>query len=196
VRRAQEGDGAALADVVARYYPRVRELVRLRLGPGLRRFAESGDVVQEAMGEVVRGLHRFEARDEEAFLRWIARVVENRLRMLARHHHQLKRDAGREVALDPSSPGATGSGADPVLSTLSPLERAAAQEEVQRLRAAILGLEAHYRAVIEARQRGGAWGAIATELGLDSDGAARMLHARALAALTRHLDRDSGRRRG
>ncbi|MEO0651058.1 MAG: sigma-70 family RNA polymerase sigma factor [Planctomycetota bacterium] len=189
VHRAQAGDAAALEGVVARTYPRVLEIVRQRLGPGLRRYAESGDVVQEAMGELARGIEDFEPRDEAALVRWMARVVENRLRMLARHHARGKRD-GNVVSLARLGGPAAASEFEPAKSTLSPLDKAARSEELERLRAAIEGLEPKHRAVIEARREGATWDAVAQAIDLPSAGAARMLHVRAMAALASRLERE------
>ena len=50
------------------------------LGQSARAEAESGDFVQEVMVEVVRGIERFEPRDERSFLRWITQIARNSVR--------------------------------------------------------------------------------------------------------------------
>jgi DNA-directed RNA polymerase specialized sigma24 family protein len=59
-----------------RVYERVLAIVRGRLGTGLRRFHESGDVVQEALLQAVRSLGQVQIADEAALLSWLASVVE------------------------------------------------------------------------------------------------------------------------
>ncbi|MEM7307350.1 MAG: sigma-70 family RNA polymerase sigma factor [Planctomycetota bacterium] len=191
VKRAQAGDTGALDDILRRYYPHVLRIVRARLGAGLRRVAESGDVVQEAMGEVVVGLDDFRVRDDDAFIKWIASLVENRIRDLAKFHAREKRDLARVIPLAPP-PGDSAPGIDPARSTLRPDERAAENELADRVRAAIAGLQEHQQEVIALRSRGLPWPEIAERLGLPSSGAARMLHARARVELMKRVGGGSG----
>ncbi|QDU65438.1 RNA polymerase sigma factor [Engelhardtia mirabilis] len=190
LHQAQGGDRAALEQALARCYPHVRRIVHERLGPGLRRYAESGDVVQEAMGAVVRGYDRFEARDDDALVRWIARLVENRIRDLAKHHGRAKRNAGPLVALDGGDGSDSAPGFDPARSSLTPLEKVAEAESAARVQLAITALEPRHRDVIRARNEGRTWAEVAEHLQLASEGAARMLHARAMVALMERVGHD------
>ncbi len=187
VRRAQDGDGGALGALLERYLPRVRSLVRARIGAGLRREMESGDVVQDTMADVLRGFERFDMRDEAAFVKWLSAIVENRLRQDARYFRAAQRDRGREVAraaaardsVDPA--GAV----DPAESAETPAEEVARGELLERIRAARTRLDAKQRLVLELRDAHGSWSDVADALGLASPDAARMLHARARTALMR-----------
>ena len=96
VQRARKGDDGAMSALLERYQPRVMRIVRRRLGSELRSQMESGDVVQDAMVEVIRSLESFEAKDDRSFLRWITGVIENRIRKHARNV--------RELVLDPLQP--------------------------------------------------------------------------------------------
>lgn len=185
VHRAQAGDPQALADLLARYQDRVRALVRRRMGPGLRQDLDSGDMVQEAMVEVLEGFERFEMRDETAFVRWLSTLVENRLRELARFHRAAKRDRGREVRIDGSPSGERATGV-PELSdedAPTPSEVVSRRELGDRLGAAMLRLSVHHRDVLAARQTGASWEDVAGRMQLPSAAAARMLHARARVSL-------------
>ena len=195
LHQAQGGDRAALEEALARCYPHVRRIVHERLGPGLRRFAESGDVVQEAMGAVVRGYDRFEARDDDALEKRIARLVENRIRDLAKHHNRAKRDAGPMVALGAGDGGSDSTpGIDPARSSMTPLEKVAEAESAARVQLAINGLDERHRDVIRARNEGRTWAEVAEHLQLASEGAARMLHARAMVALMERVGDEDGPR--
>jgi RNA polymerase sigma factor (sigma-70 family) len=189
-RLARAGDRAALETLVTRFYPRVLGIVRARLGPGLRHELESSDVVQEAMGEIVRGLPELEPRGEAALVAWLAAVVENRLRDLAKYHGAQMRDRGREVEL--ASGSGSSSGLEDLVRAASadgPLERLARADLAQRVAEALGALEPRHAAALRARSGGASWAEVAAELALPSDGAARMLHARALVALVERLER-------
>ena len=194
LHQAQRGDREALERALERCYPHVRQIVSERLGPGLRRYAESGDVVQEAMGAVVRGFDHFEAQDDRALVRWIARLVENRIRDLAKYHGRAKRDAGPLAPLDPGSAGGSDDapGLDPARSSLTPLDKVAEAESAARVHLALAGLGERHRDVIRSRNEGRTWAEVAEHLGLASEGAARMLHARAMVALLEEVGDEGG----
>ena len=80
VLAAQGGDRDALEGLFRRYLPRVRQIVALRLGYSLRDFADSEDLVQEALLNVFRNLDRFGARSEGRFRYWLTRCVANSMR--------------------------------------------------------------------------------------------------------------------
>ena len=100
IERIGHGDQTALDELCRRYLARVLVAVRLRLGAHLRKKVESGDIVQEVMIDVVRKAKSFEFRTEGALLKYINRVVENRIRDQASHWDADKRARGREVSLD------------------------------------------------------------------------------------------------
>jgi len=189
VQRAQKGDGAALGTLLGRYQERVRALVRRRMGESLRRELESGDMVQEAMVEVLEGFERFELRDETAFVRWLSTLVENRLRELARFHGAAKRDRGREVRIDGSDSSDERAGANELAeqALASPSEEVSRREEKSLLAEALETLSPRHRDVLVARESGAEWDVVARRLGLPTEAAARMLHTRARIALARKI---------
>jgi RNA polymerase sigma-70 factor (ECF subfamily) len=188
VRRAQDGEPDALGRLCERYYERVRRIVRVRLGQGLRGAMDSGDVLQETFAAAVKDFERFEVRDEGGLIHWLARIAENRIRAAARHARADKRDRGREVPLDDGSPSAPVS-LEPHARELSPLDAMAEAEQAALIEAALAALPEERREVIVLREWAGAtWETVAALTGRPSPGSARMLHARAmlqLAALLR-----------
>jgi len=54
--RARTGDATAIAEIVRQYEPEVRTVARLRLGPALRPFLDSIDLVQSVHRSLLRGL--------------------------------------------------------------------------------------------------------------------------------------------
>src|SRR5262249_14069822 len=88
----QTGDKEALNDLYNRYLMRVLAAVRARLGAELRGKLESWDVVQEAMLASLKNVQSFTQTSEGAFLNWLAKVVENRIRDQLDYFHAEKRD--------------------------------------------------------------------------------------------------------
>ena len=198
IEQVQHGDQTALGELLARYQVRVLAAVRIRLGTHLRKKLESWDIVQDVMIDALRKVQSFDFRSEGAFLKWLNRVVENRIRDEADRWGAQKRDADREVSLD----GQRSSGDAIPLTT--PADRAAPtpskvlllQEELAYLERAMdrLGAESEdYRDLIVAvKIEGRTYREIAEDTGSTED-AVRMRVKRAMLALTRiYKDLDGG----
>ncbi|MEO0651000.1 MAG: sigma-70 family RNA polymerase sigma factor [Planctomycetota bacterium] len=185
-RRARDGESVLLDQLVARHYEAVRAIVRRRLGAELRRYHESGDIVQEALVQAVRSFDRYDLEDEQAFLRWIAGVVENRLRDLAKFHRAQRRGAGSERRA--GSIELTETGLDTPADRPGPATQVIDGDRRERVRLAIGKLDERTRRLIEARLDERPWAAIAEEFGFPSEGAARMAWSRALVAMSRELE--------
>ena len=100
VRRLQAGEQDALEELCLRYLPRIRTIVRQRLGPQIRRKVDSVEVVHDALLQGFKqNLKSFEFRDEGALLRYLCRIAENEIRDRAEYWARQKRDAKREVKL-------------------------------------------------------------------------------------------------
>ncbi len=80
LQRVQIGDKGALNDLYNRYLMRVLAAVRARLGAELRGKLESWDIVQDALLASLKNVQSFNQTSEGAFLNWLAKVVENRIR--------------------------------------------------------------------------------------------------------------------
>ena len=183
VRRAKEGDAAAREALFARYGGRVLAMVRARLGARLRGHLESGDILQDAMLEAMRGLERFEMHDESSLIRWLAQLVEHRITARASYHAASKRDAPL-VPLEAGS--AAGGPAVPELS--SPQPGPASELELREtsdiVQSALAELPERQRELVLLRDYAGAsWEDVAHAVSAPSAAAARMLHARALVKL-------------
>jgi len=185
VHRAQGGDAPALEALFARYYERVRRMVRLRLGPALRKRLDSGDILQETFLEALRTFNRFEMRDQGSFINWLARLAENRIRDAADYHQAAKRAAEREVPLPQGDRTGT---VDQGLKAggLLPSETADDAEQIVRLEAALEQLEPADRELILLRDyAGAAWDAVARLTDRPSPDAARVAHRQAVTRLAR-----------
>lgn len=179
--RAQDGDTHALNELFARYYERLRRIVRIRLGQEARRLVDSGDIVQETFHAALAGLVDLRVSDDGELLRWFARVAENRIRDEIDRQRAQKRAAEREKALEVATEK---SGlADGVT---EPPDAAYKREVREVLDLAIAGLPEEYREAVLLRDFCGAdWEHIARRLGRESVHAAQQLHQRAWIKLRR-----------
>ncbi len=183
VAEAQQGNRLALNELCDRYFSRVLVAVRARLGVGLRRKVESWDVVQEVMIDAVRNLDEFNFRTEGAFLNYLNRVVENRIRDEADRWAAQKRRPDHEIPLDA---GCSSESANPLQISdpaPTPSRIMALNEDLVRLEAAIAQLPDEYRELIIATKlEGRSYQEVAEDMG-KSGAAVRMQVARAMIAL-------------
>jgi RNA polymerase sigma-70 factor (ECF subfamily) len=182
VQRAQRGDPAAFADLCQRYAPRLRRFVRVHLPQNLRRHADSEDVLQDAFLNAVRAFDRFEMRDDDALLHWLATIAANRVRDLAalagnRNTEPEVSRAASTALLDPASPSD------------GPGLGAARREEAALVEECLHALDPSHRDLILMRNHlEMGWEAIGASLAISPD-AARMRHAAARVALGKALRR-------
>lgn len=188
VRRTQAGESEARDELFRRYGPRVLVIARTRLGARLRRQLESDDILQEALLEALRGLERFEMRDESSLIRWLAQLVEHRITARASYHGAAKRSAriaslGEDSTIS-GAPDSDGPSRDPSALHPGPRTELEQGEESAALQAALAELPERQRELVLLRDYAGvSWEEVAQEVGAPSAAAARMLHARALVRL-------------
>ncbi len=186
---AQQGDRAALDSLVARYYDRVAGMVRVRLGPRLRRDLDTHDVVHEVFAAFVHKLDEFEMRDDASLVTYLATLARRRLLDASRHQHADKRGAGHaEVSLsgNDDDEGAV----DPPAQITQPLDRLLRDERRDLIEACLAELPEPQRELIVLRGYAGhAFEAIAKLTSRASADAARMAYAKALVALGDKLRR-------
>lgn len=188
VGAAQKGDRGALETLFARYLPRVRQIVALRLGQRQRQFLEVEDVVQETLWTVFRDLDRFEHTTEGGFRNWVAKCVECKIVDLARSAEAKKRGGGKVRRFGDF---ARESLSDSIFAGKSPTpsQVAQAEETEERLEKALLALPDHYREVIILRQLCEmSYPEVARALGFREEAAARKACSRALAKLKALLE--------
>jgi len=184
VARAQGGDDPCLDRLFARYYPRVREIVRRRLGKRLRVHLDSGDIVQSAFLRAAECIGRFEMRDESSFARWLSRLVENQITNAADYHFAQKRRPATSDADECDIAHIAASTRN------DPLAGAAAREEARLIEECVAGLPENYRELVVMRNYlDYSWKEIAEETGRPSEDAARMMYAKALSKLSRAVNR-------
>jgi RNA polymerase sigma-70 factor (ECF subfamily) len=174
--RVASGDRAALGRLIDRHKDRLLFIVRQRLGPALRRKLESGDILQSALLAAIKD-YSTAARPEDAFLPWIATVIEHTIRDRARWFRRHRRDTAREEPLD----DITSEFIDPA--SKSPSGVFTLSEDLRRLERTLDRLPRKERElVILAKFEGRSTADIATILGKSPEAAKRAV-SRAIAHL-------------
>ena len=191
VNLAQSGDQEALNELFDRYYERVRQVVRLRLGKKLRQATESGDILQETFTIASAKFSGFEWRDEASLIQWLSKLAERQIIAAADYHGAKKRDRGREVRLERQRRANAGDSALSITlpgDVTAPLDKADGKEQVEIVESCIHELPEEYRELIILRDYLDAgWETVAKETHRPSPAAARMMHARALMELGKRV---------
>lgn len=187
VRGAQAGDRKALEDLFARYLPKVRRIVSLRLGCPLKDFARYEDLVQESLIRAFEKLDQFQEQSEGTFYNWISSCVSSAVNLEFRKLGAQKRGGGKVKALSQfQTEGLTASifaSDEP-----GPRTRASAHELDEKIEAALLEMKSHHREVIVLRHVCGmSSDEISKALGFSSAATARKVLERALAELKDRL---------
>lgn len=183
--RARGGDDGALHSLVTRNLPWLRERVRRRLRPELRREFESEDFLQDVVLRLLKAPAVRQAKDLEHLRALLVHIVEKDLLDHVRWTMRERRDRNREQSLHADSSWV---GGRPHHSVTRPSESADKRERIEWIRAAMERLPASDCEVLELRVWEGLdYPAIAERLGLQAD-AVRMRTQRALARLARAVE--------
>jgi len=155
LRRAVEGDSAAIAEAFSYHRGRLRRMVQLRLDRRLQGRVDPSDVLQEAYLEVARGVADYLKNPEIPFYLWVRFITGRKLQAVHRHHlGTLARDAGREVSLHRGAlPQASSvSLAEQLLGRYATPSQAVLKAELQmRIQEALNGMDAIDREVLALR---------------------------------------------
>lgn len=187
VDRHKRGDPAALDLLLRRYQDRLRRIVRIRLGGRLREHLESMDIVQEANIVAARRLADLDVRDHGSILKWLSRIVLNKIRDARDQLDADKRRPEREILhLDGSPSSGSGAGLPLAADDSLPEERVMRAELREIIDDSVTKLPSDYREVILLKDYYDAsWEFVAAELGSPTVHAAQELHRRAWIRLRR-----------
>ena len=136
VKALESGDEAHRGDMLEYLRPRLVLWATSRLSPGLRAKLEPDDVAQEALMAVHKSIDRFEGTNHKAFLAWVFKIAENRIRDLADHFGAQKRQRIQPLSFSQTSPSTV----------------IARTEEVQKVADALEALPEEYAEVIRLRR--------------------------------------------
>ena len=188
LKLAQDGDGAALGQLLESCRPYLTLLARLQIDRRLRGKVDAADLVQETFLEAHRDFAQFRGTTEATLLAWLRQVLARNLANLGRRYGTQRREVRLEralaVELDESSrvldQGLAAPGS-------SPSHQAARREQAVLLADALDQLPADYREVLILRHLEGlSFPEVARRMGRSLDSVDK-LWARALARLRRSL---------
>ncbi len=178
VRRARAGDEAAVRELFERHVEDLRRRVRRRIPVLARRNVSGSDVIQEAYLAAFLGLAHFEDRGEGSFGKWLAGILDHKIRDEVRRYLGTEKRAAEEVATDAASIPSR---------QRTPSSQAEASEDLERLRRSMDRLAPADREILDLVHRQGLKFTEAAErLGITPD-AARMRHGRALSRVAEQM---------
>ena len=177
IRSARAGSRDALNTLFGRCAGKLLGLIRLRMGPGLRRHMESRDILHASLLKAFQKIETFESSDTRSLMAWLAAIADNEIRDQAEYHGRQRRDAARLVTLEQGLDGLSAQ-------IRSQVSRLILDESLERLESALEALPPEQREVILLRRYEElSFKEIGQRLGRSPD-ACRMLLARAMTALT------------
>ncbi len=176
--RHRAGDAAAIETLVARYYPRVERMVRVRLGATLRERETVADVVQDVFVRVIEGLEGYERRPDARWVDWVVRLAQNEISNHARRDRAKKR--GGAIARQVQQHAESAATLDIPAGSTEVHARVARREAAQLVDRCLGDLSEPHREVILLRDYAGAdWKDIAEKLQRPSPEACQELYRRA-----------------
>ncbi len=185
VRDAQGGKSEAMEELFARYLPRVRQIVALRLGRRPSDFSSHEDIVQEALLNTFKNLEQYEERSEATFRNWVSQCVANSIRDHFRRATAEKRGGGRVRAFgsfeSESLSAIVFQGKEPTPSVV-----VGERELIAKIEETLLEMKEHWREVILMRLFCEmSYREIGDHLGIREEATVRKLFSRAMAELRR-----------
>lgn len=184
--RWHQGDQDALAELVRQDATWIEDHVHRRLGPQLRQRADTQDIVQSTLLEVLRAAPRFVVSDRAHLRALLAKMVENALHVQVRHAQAARRDVRREQPVAATDGSVLLLDAQPATVTRPSL--AAERSETRSwVRLGLELLDPEDRSVVYWREYDElSFGEIGQRLGIDEN-TARMRFHRALPKLAKKL---------
>ena len=188
ISRAGEGDAVAITALLERHLPSLRAYIRLRMGPGIRRWETDSDLMQSVCLDVLQSLDGFKYQGEARFRQWLFTTAQHKLVARDRYYRAGKRDTerletqGQQCLDDPDAV------AREIYRALgSPSEHAMRQETLEQIERALDRMPETAREVILMSRLAGLTNAeIAEALG-KTESAVTTLLCRSLAELARML---------
>ena len=184
IRRAQDGDGPSLSELLAGYRDYLRVLAATCIHREVQGKADPSDVVQETLLKANENFPRFRGTTEQEWIAWLRQILLHNLTDLHRRFALAGRDVGRERSLEGLLDFSSWR-----LRHLIPIEGSSPSQQAERRETSVLladalsELEPEDREVILLRNLQELdWNEIGTRTNRSPD-AARMLWTRALRRL-------------
>ncbi len=184
LKKWHNGERAGLEGLLERHLPWIRNHVRGRLGPFLRKKAETMDYVQDAMVQFLKFGPNILVADDDHFRALLVRIVENSIRNRYDWFKARRRAVSREKPLPRDTVLSIDS---PVGKVERPSQEAVNNENEAWVRLGLELIDAEDSEVLILRQwQDLSFAAIGERLDISAD-AARMRHNRAVTRLTREV---------
>jgi RNA polymerase sigma-70 factor (ECF subfamily) len=164
LKQAQAGDETAAAELVRQYEAEVRIVARMLLGPALRPYLDSLDVVQSVHRSLLRGLQggKVDVTSPERLVALSITMVRRKIARQWRRHQRQRRLEG----LAPDAQELVGRLAELARPALDPARQAQLRDT---LRLACESMEQTDRELLTLRMAGHSTAEAARQLGLDPD---------------------------
>lgn len=149
--RAERGDDDAANQLLQLHRNRLRQMVSVRLDPGVRGRIDPSDVVQEALVQATRQLPKYLRERPVAFYPWLRRIAwEQLVHLHDRHVRAQKRSVHREARSAPALPDQSVARLVDRLVTdgTSPSRQMIRKEMRERVREALDQMESHDREIL------------------------------------------------
>ncbi len=188
IESAREGDRESLGELFAQCRGYLLAIAHTELDDMLRGKVAVSDVVQETLLRAQQNFAGFRGSGEEELLAWVRQILANYVTDVRRSFRaSSKRDIGKEVRISGPSDQSTWGLDRLAFDSATPGRAASAEEEVEKLKAAMAALPPEYQTVLRLRT----WQRLSfAEVGRQMDrtpDAARMLWSRAVQRLTAFL---------
>ena len=137
LREAQNGDQLAWERLFREYYPKVRRVVRRKMGHSMRSVYDSTDFASDVMKSLAANLSRLDFPSSEHLIAFLAQVAEQKVVDEYRRRRTLKRDVTRERRIEAASTPVQLTSDEPTASQLAQANEAEAillsqRDEIER----------------------------------------------------------------
>ena len=176
--RVRSGDSEIATELVRKYEPAIRAAIRGRMTDlRLRRLFDSTDVCQTVLATFFArmALGQYRLDTPEDLVKLLVTIGRNKLLKQVTRHRRAKRDYRRGADLGPTEPAAA---------TTDPARQLATAELLAEV---LRRLTPEEQRLVELRQQGLDWAAVAAEVGGSAE-ALRKQHARAVARVAENLE--------
>ncbi len=174
IGRVKQGDEQAMADLLARFLPRLRRWASGRLPGPVRDLADTSDLVQDVLLQSFQKIRGLELEREGGLQAYLRQAILNRIR----DEFRKSKRRPEAVELESAQPG----------EGPSPLEAAIGRQALDRYEAALAEMRPVDREAIIARiELGFTYDEVADLLGKPTANAARMSVERAMVRLIERL---------
>jgi RNA polymerase sigma factor (sigma-70 family) len=126
LKKAQSGDQLAWEKLFHEFYPKVRRVVRRKMGHSMRSVYDSTDFASDVMKSLAANLSRLEFPSSEHLVAFLAQVAEQKVVDEYRRRRTLKRDVTRERRIEAASTPVQLTSDDPTASQLAQANEAEA----------------------------------------------------------------------